>query len=203
MTINEAQEQELKSRLQAQVEWRKARVQDIKTQFAQKQGAIRNVLHREKLREAELVKRLSHELGQRIRQRSVGTRNEQRQRIESIKGQERLLPFKLRYLQHKKQERIREVLQKNAEQEEARIRAKLQQLEDLDLEESRLATQLRLLSSRHVFSHMQPDLQRLIRLSPAPDSNSSILDRSFPLVSTVSQGRNQSVHPQPALSLRA
>ena len=148
--MSNVQEREIKTRLQGQLQGRRTRVQQLRQQFENKKQAIHGVLDRERRRDAEFVKRLSEQLTRKIRQGASGVLDEKRRRTQQIKGQERLLPFKLRYFQYKKQERIKELLHKNAEEQEQQIQVRLQELAQLDVQEGRLFEQLRNLSSRHV-----------------------------------------------------
>ena len=173
-------------------------MQGFKAQVARRQDLVRGLVDREKRREAELVKRLSKELGSKIRQRAEGNLDENRQRIEQLKGRERLLPFKLRYLQHKKQERLRELLHKSAEEQEAVVRAKLQELEGLDMQENVLFQQLRGLSSRHLFGLPSKSGADTVGCAEAYAGLPSL---GLNLRQPHAQGRNHSFDAKPALSV--
>lgn len=84
-----------------------------------------------------------------IRKTSEEIKNEKQRKTKMIKEQEQLLPFKLRFLEIKKHERIKEILAKNAQEQEEFIKQKEEELLKMASIERNLEGQLKQIAHKN------------------------------------------------------
>ncbi len=159
---------EQKAAIQRQVTQSQERVHTFKEQLQRRKELLRLAVANERQREISQLRKINQELNDSIHKREEALRQQQQMRIQQQKHEEKLLPYKLRYLQQQKQERLKDGLHKSAEVEESAILEKQETIAALELVESRLAQQLRHIHAAHV-SRAAP----LAPLRPAPTHDHS------------------------------
>jgi len=99
-----------------------------------------------KQQEKMQVQKINRELLEKIRLAENENMEEKKKRIIEIKEHEKIIPFKVRYLQMKKKEKVKELLFKKAEEEESVMNEKQQELSNLERMELDLQQQIEDLS---------------------------------------------------------
>ena len=128
---------------------RSERAHFIKNELEKGRRLVKSVLLGEKRKEVEQVRQINQALLMKIRKTSEELRNEKQKKSKMIKEQEQLLPFKLRFLEIKKHERIKEILAKKAEEQEDFIKQKEEELQKMAAIERNLEGQLKLIAHKN------------------------------------------------------